>query len=285
MAAISCGGETVSSSPSSVPTASAASAPAASASGAPAPAPGTASTPVTSPAVAARLPALTAQQIDSLLAASDRTEADRKVDKVRHPDRLLAFIGVRPGMRVADLGAGGGYTTELLARAVGPGGKVYSQNDPQLVERFLEKPIAQRLARAANKNVVRVDRAFDDPLPPEASGLDLVVDYIFYHDIVWIGADRAKMNKAIFNALKPGAAYVIVDASAKPGNGIKDAKTLHRIDENVARNEVLEAGFRLGETADFLRNPGDSRDWNSSPRAAGDRVGTEDRFVFEFVKP
>jgi len=233
----------------------------------------------------ATLPALTAQQIDSLLAASDRTEADRKVDKVRHPDRLLAFIGVGPGMRVADLGAGGGYTTELLARAVGPGGKVYSQNDPQLVERFLEKPITQRLARAANKNVVRVDRAFDDPLPPEASGLDLVVDYVFYHDVVWIGADRAKMNKAIFDALKPGGAYVVVDASAKPGDGTKDAKTLHRIDENVARNEVLEAGFRLGETADFLRNPGDSRDWNSSPRAAGDRVGTEDRFVFKFVKP
>jgi predicted methyltransferase len=188
-------------------------------------------------------------------------------------------------MRVADMGAGGGYTTELLARAVGSNGKVYSQNDPELIKRFLEKPFSERLARAANKNVVRVDRPFDDPLPPEAHDLDLVVDYIFYHDVVWLGADRGKMNKAILNALKPGGAYVIVDASAKAGDGTNDAKTLHRIEESVVKSEVVQAGFAFAKSADFLRNPSDPRDWNSSPRAAGERVGTEDRFILKFVKP
>lgn len=121
LAAISCGGEAVSGPSSAVPTASAVSS-SASASPASAPASGAASTPATTPEVEAKLPALTAEQVNSLLVASDRTEADRKVDKVRHPDQLLAFLGVGPSMRVADLGAGGGYTTELLARAVGSGG-------------------------------------------------------------------------------------------------------------------------------------------------------------------
>jgi predicted methyltransferase len=234
---------------------------------------------------AGALTPLTPVQTSALLAAADRTEADRKVDGVRHPDQLLAFLSVGPGMHVADLGAGGGYTTELLARAVGPSGAVYSQNDPDLLKRFLDKPFTERLARPINKNVVRVERTFDDPLPPDAQNLDVVVMYIFYHDVVWIGADRDKMNKAIFAALKPGGAYVVVDASANAADGIGAVKTLHRIDEGVVRAEVAKAGFVLADTADFLRNPSDARDWNSSPRAAADRLGTEDRFVLKFVKP
>jgi predicted methyltransferase len=244
------------------------------------------STPSVAAAPTAPLAApLTPEQTSALLAAPDRTEADRKVDVVRHPDQLLAFIGVGPGMRVADLGAGAGYTTELLARAVGPNGTVYGQNDPELVKKFLTKPFTERLARPINKNVARVERTFDDPLPPDAQNLDIVVIYIFYHDIVWIGADRDKMNKAIFAALKPGGAYVLVDASAKAGEGTSNAKTLHRIEEGVVKTEVIRAGFVLAGTADFLRNANDTRDWNSSPRAAGDRLGTEDRFILKFVKP
>ena len=235
------------------------------------------------PAQAAGAP-LSAADARALLAAADRTDADRNVDKVRHPDQLLVFMGAGPGMRVADLGAAGGYTTELLVRAVGSSGKVYSQNDPDYAKRFKDR-IDERLARPINKDVVRVYRTFDDPLPPEARDLDLVVLYIFYHDVVWFGADRDKMNKALFAALKPGGAYVVVDASAKAGDGTSNTKTLHRIEETVVKSEVEKAGFVLAGSADFLRNPDDTRDWNSSPRAAGDRLGTEDRFVLKFVKP
>lgn len=194
-------------------------------------------------------------------------------------------MGVAAGMTVADLGAGGGYTTELLARAVGPTGKVYSENEPELVKKFLEKPWSVRLSAPANKAVIRTDRPLDDPLPPDAKDLDLVVNFIFYHDSVWIGTDRAKMNTAVFNALRPGGLYVIVDSSAKAGHGIDDAKTLHRIEESVVEAEVEKAGFKLVAKADFLRNPNDARDWSSSPRVAGDRLGTEDRFVLKFGKP
>jgi predicted methyltransferase len=225
---------------------------------------------------------LTPDAARAIVAAPDRTDADRKLDATRHPEELLAFYGVGPGMRVADLGAGLGYTTELLARAVGPAGRVYSQDDPTLFKQFLYKRWPERLARAADANVDHEVRPFDDPLPKEAAGLDLVVNYIFYHDAVWLGADRDEMNRAVFAALRPGGAYVIVDASARPGRGVLDAQTFHRIEQKVVEEEVPRAGFTLAARADFLKNASDTRDWDSSQ---GDRVGTEDRFILKYVRP
>ena len=217
--------------------------------------------------------------------APDRTDADRALDAGRHPAETLAFFGIAPGMRVAELGAGGGYTTELLARVVGPSGVVYGQNSPLILERYAAKPWAERLARPATAKVVRLDRPFDDPFPPDVRDLDAVVTILFYHDTVWMGVDRARMNAAVFRALRPGGVYGIVDHSARRGTGTADVQTLHRIDERVLRDEVEAAGFRLAAEATFLRNPADPRDWNDSPRVAGDRRGTSDRFVLRFVKP
>ncbi len=242
----------------------------------------------TTPAAAAAVaPAATdvPPALRAIVAAPDRDDKDRALDAGRHPAELLAFAGILPGMHVAELGAGGGYTTELLARAVGPTGVVYAENNKFILERFAEKPWSSRLTKPVMKNVVRVDREFDDPLPPEAKGLDAVFDVLFYHDTVWMGTDRAKMNQAVFAALKPGGAYVIVDHSGKDGSGLNDVKTTHRIDERAVKDEVTKAGFRLAGEADFLRNPGDTRDWNDAPGAAAERRGTSDRFVLKFVRP
>jgi predicted methyltransferase len=260
--AFACGGESVARAPVAAPSSSA----------------------TASPPNAAKA-ALSPDAIQTILAAGDRTDQDKKTDVARHPAELLAFMGVGPGMTVADLGAGTGYTTELLARSVGPHGKVYGQNDPTVLKKFLEKPWSERLSHPADQAVIRSDRPLDDPLPPEAKNLDLVVNYIFYHDSVWLGTDRDKMNKAVFDALKPGGAYVIVDASAKEGHGTADAKTLHRIEQSVVEAEVQKAGFTLAAKGEFLRNPSDARDWSSSPREAGERLGTEDRFILKFKKP
>ncbi|RKI11417.1 SAM-dependent methyltransferase [Corallococcus sp. AB030] len=222
----------------------------------------------------------------ALVDAPDRTEADRKLDAGRHPAALLEFVGVKSGMHVAELMAGGGYTTELLARAVGPEGKVYGENPKVVLERFAEKPWQERLARPMNQNVVRLDRELDAPFPPEMNGtLDAVVSHIIYHDTGWLGVDRAKMNAAVFQALKPGGVYVILDSSAKAGTGITEGQTLHRIDEQLVRDEVQAAGFQFQEENNTWRNPEDTRDWSSSPGAAGERRGTSDRFAFKFVKP
>lgn len=217
--------------------------------------------------------------------ATDRSAGDRTLDAGRNPKQVLAFFGIQPGMRVAELGAGGGYTTELLARVVGPGGRVYGQNSRFILERFAEKPWSERLRKAEMAPVVRVDAEFDRPLPSDAVGLDAVVNVLFYHDTVWMGTDRDAMNRAVYEALRPGGVYGIVDHSAAPGQGVDVVKTLHRIEESVVVAEIERAGFRLDAESSALRNPDDPRDWNASPTAAGERRGTSDRFVLRFVKP
>lgn len=225
------------------------------------------------------------QDYAALVAAPDRLEADRALDAGRRPAELLAFLQVRPGGRVAELGAGGGYTTELLARAVGPAGAVWAQNSSTF--RVLAGPDwPRRLARPALRRVIRVDREFEDPLPPEARDLDLVVMNAVYHDTIWIGADRARMNRAVLDALAPGGAFVVIDSSARPGtDAAVNSYDLHRVDEGLVRREVEAAGFRLAAEGDFLRNPVDTRDWSAAPLDAGARRGTSDRFVLRFVKP
>lgn len=220
-----------------------------------------------------------------IVAAPDRSEADRALDAGRHPAELLAFAGIAPGMKVAELGAGGGYTAELLARAVGSTGTVYAQNSPFILARFAAKPWADRAAKPVMHNVVGVEREFDDPLPDEAHDLDAVFLVLFYHDTVWMKTDRARMNAAILRALKPGGVFIVVDHSARDGMGLSDVQTLHRIEEPLVKKEIEAAGFRFERSADFLRNPKDARDWNDAPSAAADRRGTSDRFVLKFVKP
>ena len=219
------------------------------------------------------------------VAAADRSEADRALDAGRFPAEMLAFFEIRPGMRVAELGAGGGYTTELLARVVGPQGRVYGQNPKYVLERFAEKPWSERLAKPVNAPVVRVDREFDDPLPPEARNLDAVLIVLFYHDTVWLETDRARMNAAVFSALRSGGIYGVIDHSTRQGAGTSETKSLHRIEESVVVAEIEKAGFQLEAAAGFMRNPSDARDWNASPTAAGIRRGTADRFVLKFRKP
>lgn len=233
---------------------------------------------------AANVPAELRAAVD----AADRTAADRALDAGRKPGELLAFAGIKPGMRVAEIAAGGGYTTELLARAVGPSGAVYAQNNAWLWDRFAQKPFEERLAKPVAKNVVKVLREFDDPLPPEAKDLDVVIDVLFYHDLFWMNdgkVDRAKMNAATLRALKPGGVYVVVDHSGRAGTGSGEVQSLHRIEEKLVRDEILAAGFKLAASDDFLRNPADTRDWNASPMQAGEKRGTSDRFALKFVKP
>lgn len=230
-------------------------------------------------------PAPLPDAIQSAVDAEDRDPADRALDAGRHPGETLAFFGIAPGQNVAELFAGGGYTTELLARTVGPSGHVYGENNQFLLTRFAAAPWAARLAKPVNSNVVRLDRELDDPFPAELHDLDAVLFVLAYHDTVWLNTDRAAMNRAVFNALRSGGVYGIVDHSARNGEGATVTQTTHRIEQRVVVEEILAAGFRLDGEADFLRNASDPRDWNASPGAAGERRGTSDRFVLRFVKP
>ncbi len=226
-------------------------------------------------------PAPTPAQI---VALADRTEHDRALDAGRKPVDTLAFFGLAPGMRVADLGAGGGYTTELIARAVGPTGVVFAQDTPNWGAPELEKLWLTRLARPGMSNTTHAMRQWDVPLVPEATNLDAVTFVCAYHDVVAEKSDPNKLNQAVFAALKSGGSYLVIDNSAKDGSGVADCEKLHRIDEKVVREDILRAGFKLATQADFLRNPADARDWNADP-GADPRTHTQDRFVLKFVKP
>jgi predicted methyltransferase len=214
------------------------------------------------------------ERYQNVIASPIRTEQDRRIDASRHPAELLPFTQVRPGMHVLDVSAGGGYTSQLLALAVGPTGMVWAQS-PQP-----GATLQKRLADHPQANLVVVARPFDNPVPEEAGKLDLVTLVLNYHDISYLPVDRAKMNARLFAALKSGGRFVVIDHSAIKGTGISAGKTLHRIDEDVVLNEVRQAGFVLDAEGNFLRNRADPRDESSNqPKTP------TDKFALRFVKP
>jgi predicted methyltransferase len=216
----------------------------------------------------------------AIVASPDRSDADRQTDKRREPGKMLPFTGVKTGMKALDMEAGAGYSTELLARAVGPTGVVYAQDSAAVIERFVKDKFDIRAQSPAMKNVVHVIRNFDDPIPPDVSGLDLITFFFAYHDVTYMPVDRAEMNRKMFAALKPGGFLIIADHSARPGDGIAVAKTLHRIEESVLRGEIEAAGFKLVDEGNFLRHPEDPRD------AAVFRPQVPvDEFVLKYQKP
>ncbi len=238
--------------------------------------------------------ALTDAQAAAIVDSPDRTPADRENDKRRKPEQVIGFIGVRPGMWALDVVAGGGYTTEWLARAIGPTGKVYAQAQPRDPSRPVPagaRPpgagVLDRQARLAASKVAAAPitlalQKLVDPVPPEAAQgrLDLVTLMFNYHDLGGLGEGRMQMNRAIFAALKPGGAYVIADHAGRPGTGISESTTLHRIEEAFLRSEVEAAGFKLAASGAFLRNPADPRD-----KETPEPPMPKDEFILKFVKP
>jgi predicted methyltransferase len=221
-----------------------------------------------------------APDYEAIVASPDRSDADRQVDLRRQPAKILAFAGVKSGMNVLDMEASAGYSTELLARTVAPDGMVYAQDSAAVIERFVKDKFDIRAQKPAMKNVVHVIRDFDDPIPPEIGQFDMITFFFAYHDVSYMPVDRAVMNKKMFAALKPGGFLVIADHSAKPGDGINVAKTLHRIEESTLRQEIEAAGFKLVAEADFLRHPEDPRD----AAVFRPQVPT-DEFVLKYQKP
>ena len=225
--------------------------------------------------------ALDEAEARALVDAADRSADDRERDAKRDPVAFLVFSGVEPGARVADVGAGNGYTTELLARAVGPEGSVISHNTPRVVEKFVRESWPARLTRPANANVKKVIRPFDHPLPEGTRDLDLVTLIYVYHDTPLYDMDRDTLTAHLFATLKPGGAVIVVDHHAKAGAPVREtADTLHRIDEAVVKRDFEKAGFRLAASGEFLRHADDPRD---APFFRMD--APTDTFVHRWIKP
>jgi predicted methyltransferase len=233
----------------------------------------------TPPVPADKIPKYVSDAVNS----PDRPAADRALDAGRQPAQILTFFGIKPGMQVADIFAGGGYTTELLSRVVGPMGKVYSQNF-QFPAKFakVQANYNARLKEPALSNVVPVSKQFNAPdlLPVPPGSLDAVIIQENYHDLVGQNLSPENVNAQVFKALKPGGFYCIVDHSAANGSGARDAATLHRIDEQYEIDQIEKAGFKLAAASSALRHPEDDRTWNVFKKR-----GETDRFMLKFVKP
>jgi len=228
---------------------------------------------------------LAAQQVPDHIAAAvaapERSAKDRERDARDKPAELLAFAGVEPGMKVADVFGGGGYWSEILARAVGPDGGVtlvnnapyfnYAQED--LKSRFGEgrlKDVRRRVVETANMDLGREQ-------------FDLILIYMSYHDIYWVEEDAGwpeidfdRFLVQLHDALKPGGKLLVVDHAAAAGSGSSAASTLHRIDEAFTKNDFARHGFLFEKSWPGLRNSADDHTRNVFDEAIR---GKTDRFT------
>lgn len=210
-----------------------------------------------------------------------RPAEDRARDADRRPVAILEFAGIERGSRVLDLASGGGYYAEILANAVGSEGSLTVHNAPWALEKFGDMGMPARLQKPNMAGVSYVQTSLD-ALELEPDSLDVVMIVLFYHDTYWQKIDRAAMNASLLRALVPGGRYVVIDHHAEAGSGARDVETLHRVDAEEVKGDVLAAGFELDGESDVLRRSEDDRKLGVFDKAIR---GKTDRFAFRFRKP
>jgi predicted methyltransferase len=224
--------------------------------------------------------------ISAAVADTARPEADRNADADRKPEESVAFAGVKPGQKVADLWPGGGYFTRIFSAVVGPKGHVYAVPPPRRpnAPEGSPDPAARVQAIAADAHYGNVS-VVTSPLPelslPEP--VDVVWTSRNYHD--WHNVptyDVNAVNKAIFKALKPGGVFIVLDHTAEKGSAFRDTSTLHRVDPEAVKQEIVAAGFKFDGQSEILRNANDphtEKVFEASVR------GKTDQFILKFRKP
>jgi predicted methyltransferase len=215
-----------------------------------------------------------------------RPAADVEHDANRKPAETLLFAGLEPGYKVAELLPGGGYYTRIISKAVGNSGHVYALVPAPRPDAPADTPdFAARVKAIAAApdyaNLSVVVEPFAELKTPEP--VDLVWTSQNYHDLHnFPGLNLTVFNQMVFEALKPGGIYFILDHSSVPGAGLSVTSTLHRIDPETVKREVLAAGFEFVGSSDLLRRPADARTakvFDPSIR------GLTDQFILKFRKP
>ena len=211
--------------------------------------------------------------------------AHRNADARRKPGELIALSGLKPGDRVLDLIPGDGYWTRIFSRIVGPEGRVHAVW-PQNYARHAEGNVATLRQLAAGDHYGNVEVEVQ-PTPVLTAGepLDMVWTSQNYHDYPdeFMGRiDPAQLNRAVFDMLKPGGTFFIIDHAAEPGSGMRDTERLHRIDPAIVRAQVEAAGFEYLGSSEILGNPADDR---RRPVFDAAVRGRTDQFVMKFRRP
>lgn len=239
-------------------------------------------------------PRLTSAELEALLSHPARPAEDAARDEARMPGKIMAFTGIAKGQHILDLFAGGGWYSELFSHAVGSEGKVYMQND-EVIWRFAEQRVIKRTANNRLANVERFDNMPIVEVDVPDNSLDVVFTALNYHDLFFTEFTRdGKVNKVreeivdykaalsrVKRAMKDDAVFIIIDHAAQPGSGYQAANIEHRIDPDIVKFQMREAGFKLVEEAFYLRNPKDDLRINVFDAAIR---GKTDRFVYKFTK-
>ncbi|MBN8736088.1 MAG: class I SAM-dependent methyltransferase [Xanthomonadales bacterium] len=226
-----------------------------------------------------KIPAYVTKAIDDPARA-----ADRKDDARRKIADVMAFAGVKPGDKVLELDPGSGYWTRVFSRIVGPQGHVYTVW-PDEMAKYSAKSFAnwQGLVKDTYTNVSLLKQpAAMLSVPQKVDVVFTSQNYHDYHDPFMGPVDMKSFDKQVFDALKPGGVFIVIDHIAPAGSGISDTNTLHRIDPEVVKQEVESAGFVFDGSSDALVNPKDPLDvkvFDPSIR------GHTSQFIYRFKKP
>jgi predicted methyltransferase len=223
------------------------------------------------------IPASTPAHVRRAIESPERTAEQRARDYHRKPAEILTMAGIEEGDRIIEIAAFGQYFTTMLVAAVGPSGNV-DMYDLPYTERMAGP--ASRAFDEKHANAAYHLESYNDVALPR--NVDSVWNVLYYHDLKPQGVDTAAFNRKIFEALKPGGIYLVIDHKAEDGSGWRDAATIHRMGVDTIKQEVLAAGFELKQESDLLANPADDR--TKMVFAPGTR-GTTDQAFFIFRKP
>lgn len=222
------------------------------------------------------------------VAAPSRPAEDVALDAGRKPAEVLAFMGLKTGDKVADIMAGNGYYTDIIAHAVGPKGHVTAYDPKQFSDGDAKAAAAWAALLGRRANVTRTlypFEAFDAP----GNTYDFVMLHLDYHDLYWESAkfkvprtDPAAFVATLYKAVKPGGTVAVIDHVALPGDTRATVEKMHRIDPETVKADFVKAGFVLDGESDLLRNPADDHSKMVFDPAIR---GQTDRFVFRFKKP
>jgi predicted methyltransferase len=224
--------------------------------------------------------------IATAVGEGNRPDADKQRDANRKPAETLSFTGIKPGEQIAELVPGGGYYTRIFSKAVGSSGHVYALVPAPRADAPADAPdFAARVKEIAAdpnySNVSVVVEPFSQLAVP--APVDLVWTSQNYHDFHnFPGLDVGVLNKMVFDDLKPGGIYLILDHSAEVGSGTRDTKTLHRIDPAAVKKEVLAAGFVFVGSSDLLHQASDDHTLKVFDPTVR---GKTDQFILKFRKP
>jgi predicted methyltransferase len=236
--------------------------------------------------VLAASPASVPKYLQAAIDNPSRPDADRARDVNRKPAQVIAFAGIKPGDQIGELMPGGGYFTRIFCQIVGAKGHVTTVKMLPAVPRDPPPADARAMAPPAPApnpctNITeQSQRAADFTLP---SGLDVVWTSENYHDLhnaAFGPPDMKALDTVIFNALKPGGIFMVEDHVAEAGSGARDTSTLHRIDPELVKQEVLSVGFVFAGSSDVLHNADDPHQAKVFQLA-----GKSDKFLFKFRKP